>query len=53
MSKFAGSEHTIDRVRFPAEIQLMAYNSDLYENFTDAMIQPKGILAISVIVDVS
>jgi hypothetical protein len=31
----------------------MAFNSDLYENFTEAMKQPRGILAISVIVDVS
>lgn len=31
----------------------MAYNSDLYENFTEAMTEPRGILAISIIVDVS
>ncbi|VDN53247.1 unnamed protein product [Dracunculus medinensis] len=47
-----GSEHTIDRMRFPAEIQLMAYNADLYENFTDAMTKPHGLLAISIIVDI-
>uniref|UniRef100_A0A7E4V5G9 Alpha-carbonic anhydrase domain-containing protein n=1 Tax=Panagrellus redivivus TaxID=6233 RepID=A0A7E4V5G9_PANRE len=47
-----GSEHTVDRVRFPAEIQMLAYNSDLYENFTQAMIQPKGLLGVSVIVDI-
>ncbi|KAI6196777.1 hypothetical protein M3Y94_01149000 [Aphelenchoides besseyi] len=47
-----GSEHTIDRVRFPAELQLMAYNSDLYDNFTEAMSQPRGLLAIAVIVDI-
>ncbi|CAD5211995.1 unnamed protein product [Bursaphelenchus okinawaensis] len=47
-----GSEHTVDRVRFPAELQLMGYNSDLYHNFTEAMTQPKGLVGISVIVDV-
>ncbi|CAI2342834.1 unnamed protein product [Caenorhabditis sp. 36 PRJEB53466] len=47
-----GSEHTVDRVRFPAEIQLLAYNSDLYPNFTVAMTSPRGLLAVSVIVDI-
>uniref|UniRef100_A0A914EDZ8 Alpha-carbonic anhydrase domain-containing protein n=1 Tax=Acrobeloides nanus TaxID=290746 RepID=A0A914EDZ8_9BILA len=47
-----GSEHTIDKVRFPAEIQLLCYNSDLYENFTQAMTQPRGLLALSFIVDI-
>ncbi|KAI1727599.1 eukaryotic-type carbonic anhydrase domain-containing protein [Ditylenchus destructor] len=42
-----GSEHTVDRIRFPAEVQLFAFNSDLYDNF-----RPRGILAISVIVDI-
>uniref|UniRef100_A0A5S6PIX4 Carbonic anhydrase like protein 2, putative n=2 Tax=Brugia malayi TaxID=6279 RepID=A0A5S6PIX4_BRUMA len=46
-----GSEHTIDRVRFPAEIQLLAYNTDLYANFTEAMSQSRGLLAVSIIVD--
>ncbi|KAM3718761.1 putative carbonic anhydrase-like protein [Dirofilaria immitis] len=40
-----GSEHTIDR------IQLLAYNTDLYANFTEAMSQSRGLLAISIIVD--
>ncbi|PAV87734.1 hypothetical protein WR25_03770 [Diploscapter pachys] len=47
-----GSEHTVDRVRFPAEIQLFAYNSELYHNWTDARKNPRGILAISVLVEV-
>uniref|UniRef100_A0A915NT84 Alpha-carbonic anhydrase domain-containing protein n=1 Tax=Meloidogyne floridensis TaxID=298350 RepID=A0A915NT84_9BILA len=47
-----GSEHTINRVRFPAEIQLLAYNSDLYENFTQAQSQPRGLLAVGIIVDI-
>ncbi|CAO4364946.1 unnamed protein product [Caenorhabditis nigoni] len=47
-----GSEHTVDRVRFPAEIQLLAYNSALYPNFSVAMTSPRGLLAVSVIVDI-
>lgn len=47
-----GSEHTVDRVRFPAEIQLLAYNSDLYANFSVAMTSPRGLLAVSIIVDI-
>jgi carbonic anhydrase len=47
-----GSEHTVDRVRFPAELQLLAYNSDLYENFTQAMTESKGLLGIAIIVDI-
>jgi hypothetical protein len=35
------------------QIQLIAYNSDLYENFSDAMTKPRGLLAIAIIVDVS
>ncbi|VDL80859.1 unnamed protein product [Nippostrongylus brasiliensis] len=46
-----GSEHTVDRVRFPAEVQLLAYNIDLYTNYSQAMTQPRGLLAIAVIVD--
>uniref|UniRef100_A0AC35U4X9 Alpha-carbonic anhydrase domain-containing protein n=1 Tax=Rhabditophanes sp. KR3021 TaxID=114890 RepID=A0AC35U4X9_9BILA len=47
-----GSEHTIDKIRYPAEVQMLAYNVDLYDNFTDALTKPRGILAISVIVDI-
>jgi len=31
---------------------MIAYNSDLYENFTQALFQPRGLLAIGLIVDV-
>ncbi|VDM64222.1 unnamed protein product [Angiostrongylus costaricensis] len=46
-----GSEHTIDGKRFPMEIQLLAYNTDLYGNFSSASRLPHGIAAISVLVD--
>ncbi|VDO60238.1 unnamed protein product [Haemonchus placei] len=41
-----GSEHTVDRV------QLLAYNIDLYTNYSQAVTQPRGLLAIAVIVDI-
>ncbi|KAK6051894.1 carbonate dehydratase, eukaryotic-type [Cooperia oncophora] len=47
-----GSEHTVDRVRFPAEVQLLAYNIDLYTNYSQAVTQPRGLLAIAVIIDI-
>ncbi|CAJ0557933.1 unnamed protein product, partial [Mesorhabditis spiculigera] len=47
-----GSEHTIDRVRFPAELQLLAYNAELYANFSQAVSQPRGVVAIGIIVDI-
>ncbi|CAK5090997.1 unnamed protein product [Meloidogyne enterolobii] len=34
------------------DIQLLAYNSDLYENFTQAQSQPRGLLAVGIIVDI-
>lgn len=46
-----GSEHTIDGRRFPMELQMLAYNSDLYRNFSSASRSPHGIAAISVLVD--
>uniref|UniRef100_A0A1I7XAK1 Alpha-carbonic anhydrase domain-containing protein n=1 Tax=Heterorhabditis bacteriophora TaxID=37862 RepID=A0A1I7XAK1_HETBA len=48
-----GSEHTIDGRRFPMEIQILAYNTDLYANFSSASHSPHGIAAVSVLVDVS
>jgi hypothetical protein len=33
-------------------VQLFAYNSDLYENYTEAMTQPRGLLAIGIVVDI-
>ena len=62
-----GSEHTINGKRFPMEViiilmkfkislcfqlQLLAYNSDLYTNFSSASKSPHGIAGISILVDV-
>ncbi|KAM7539554.1 hypothetical protein Aperf_G00000041919 [Anoplocephala perfoliata] len=47
-----GSEHQIDGKAFPGEIQLYAFNSDLYHNFTQAANQPNGIAAISLFMQI-
>ncbi|KAG9509161.1 putative carbonic anhydrase-like protein 1 [Fragariocoptes setiger] len=46
-----GSEHRVMSRAFPAELQLFAYNSDLYRDYREATTKPSGLLAISVFVD--
>ena len=48
-----GSEHTISGVQFPGEIQLYAYNSQLYANWTEAQHEANGLAAISVLISFS
>ncbi|XP_075676123.1 carbonic anhydrase-related protein 10-like isoform X2 [Dermatophagoides pteronyssinus] len=48
-----GSEHTIDGRRFPGELQLYAYNSQLYSNWSEAKREPNGLVAISIFIMVS
>ena len=45
-----GSEHSIDKYFFPAEIQLYGFNVNLKDNLTDAIQHPHGAVAISVMV---
>ncbi|XP_064609440.1 carbonic anhydrase-related protein 10-like [Liolophura sinensis] len=47
-----GGEHQIGGLTFPAELQIMAYNCDLYDNFTQAEKSPHGIAGIAVFVQV-
>ncbi|XP_059144821.1 carbonic anhydrase-related protein 10-like [Physella acuta] len=47
-----GSEHTIDGRGFSAEIQIFAYNSDLYTNLTYAMTSPRGVVCLAVLVKI-
>ncbi|KAH9285918.1 Carbonic anhydrase-related protein 10 [Echinococcus granulosus] len=47
-----GSEHQIDGKTFPGEIQLYAYNSDLYHNFTLAVSRPNGLAAVSLFLQI-
>lgn len=45
-----GSEHTINGHQFPAEIQLYAFNSQLYTNWTAAQSEANGVLAIAILI---
>lgn len=47
----SGSEHRINSRAFPAEVQILAYNSNLFKSFHEASLKPFGILAISILVD--
>ncbi|UJR09041.1 hypothetical protein I4U23_013290 [Adineta vaga] len=42
-----GSEHQIDNRSFHGEIQLVAYNIDLYKDYDQAQTSPKGIAILS------
>ena len=44
-----GSEHTLNGIKFPGELQLYFYNS-LYEGYPDAESQPNGLAVISVLI---
>ncbi|CAH8519748.1 unnamed protein product [Schistosoma turkestanicum] len=43
-----GSDHQIDGVAFPAELQLYAFNYILYPNFSVALSKPNGLAALSI-----
>lgn len=43
-----GSEHTVNGVSFPAEIQLLGFNAHLYTNLSQATEYPGGVAAVSV-----
>ncbi|KAI4472459.1 hypothetical protein M0802_016803 [Mischocyttarus mexicanus] len=47
-----GSEHTIDGHAFPAELQIFGFNSQLYNNFSDALHRAQGIVAVSLLLQV-
>ena len=46
-----GSEHRIDGRSFAAELQLLAYNWQLYRNFDEAQTRPYGLLAVSILIN--
>jgi len=46
----AGSEHRIDGRPFDGELQLFAYNWQLYKDFHEASSAPNGLLAISILI---
>lgn len=47
----AGSEHQIDGRSFAGELQLFAYNWQLYRSYDEALTRPHGLLAVSILVD--
>lgn len=47
-----GSEHTVDGYAFPAEIQIFGFNSQLYNNFSDALHRPQGVVAVSLLLQI-
>ncbi|KMQ98048.1 carbonic anhydrase-related protein 10-like protein [Lasius niger] len=47
-----GSEHTVDGHAFPAELQIFGFNSQLYNNFSDALHRAQGIVAVSLLLQV-
>ncbi|XP_071083200.1 carbonic anhydrase-related protein 10-like isoform X1 [Haliotis cracherodii] len=47
-----GSEHTIEGTPFSAEIQLVAYNTDIYSSFREALQAPYGIAIVSVFAEI-
>ena len=48
-----GSEHSINHHSFPAEVQIYGYNSDLYPNMSVARQSVRGVVAISLMVQVA
>ncbi|XP_073828404.1 carbonic anhydrase-related protein B [Musca autumnalis] len=44
-----GSEHSVDGYTFPAEIQIFGYNSQLYNNFSEALNRAQGIVGVSIL----
>ncbi|ODN00232.1 Carbonic anhydrase-related protein 10 [Orchesella cincta] len=48
-----GSEHLIQGISFPAELQLYGFNVELYANLSDAQQKPNGVAAISIMIRVS
>ena len=47
-----GSEHSVNHHSFPAELQIYGYNSDLYPNMTVAREQVRGVVAVSLMVQI-
>ncbi|RWS10676.1 putative carbonic anhydrase-like protein 2, partial [Dinothrombium tinctorium] len=49
----SGSEHTLDGISFPAELQIIGYNSDLYRNTSEASRKTNGLAAIALLIQIS
>ncbi|XP_060574800.1 carbonic anhydrase-related protein 10-like, partial [Ruditapes philippinarum] len=47
----SGSEHTINGLSFPAELQIIAFNANLYLNYSHALSSPNGLAAFSIFLE--
>lgn len=45
-----GSEHTLDGVQFAGELQVYAFNAELYSNWSEAKRSPNGLVAIAALI---
>ncbi|XP_057713581.1 carbonic anhydrase 6 [Corythoichthys intestinalis] len=43
----SGAEHTIDGIRYMAELHVVHYNSDKYKSFTEAIDKPDGLAVLA------
>ncbi|KAG8181908.1 hypothetical protein JTE90_007788 [Oedothorax gibbosus] len=48
-----GSEHTISGHAFPAELQILGYNNQLYDNMSEAMPKTQGVIGIAILFQIS
>ena len=48
-----GSEHAINGHFFPAEIQLYGFNAHLFNNLSEAVMQPHGVVGVAIMVQES
>ena len=47
-----GSEHSINQQSWPAELQLYGYNSQLYNNLSEAQEEPGGVVGAAVMLQI-
>ncbi|KAM8829717.1 carbonic anhydrase 6 [Synchiropus picturatus] len=47
----SGAEHTIDGIRYMAELHVVHYNSDKYKSFTEARDKPDGLAVLAFFYD--
>ncbi|KAM4737206.1 carbonic anhydrase 6 [Anableps anableps] len=47
----SGAEHTIDGIRYMAELHVVHYNSDKYKSFSEAKDKPDGLAVLAFVYD--
>jgi hypothetical protein len=45
-----GSEHSLDKSFFPAELQMFGFNAHLFRNLSEASQHPHGAVAVAVMI---